>query len=276
MLIAQFTVPGASEYEQKSRRIDAAHLRAKHEVIPVDETSLRTTAADIVHVYGSPLPVRSFLRFGIPYVASAGVPASRFSFRKPVPPRYVLSPIVPMDPESGLQLLPEAVEEEWFERVDQQPRSDDVRVIGSYGPHRKGVMNAIEQALARVHRFREDIVWTVFERIPSPADLSAVDLWVDPAVEDDDMDGFTAEAIVAGKPLVSSRTPINVQRLEKGRTGFLVPGNDPNELTHAILAALFKPEVATVKIEAARQTAAKFRPRQRIRVLERIYETLVQ
>ena len=111
MLIAQFTVPGASEYEQKSRRIDAAHLRAKHEIIPVDATSLRTTAADIVHVYGSPLPVRSFLRLGIPYVASTGVSAGRLRFRNPVQPRYVLSPIAPIDPETRVQLLPEAVEE---------------------------------------------------------------------------------------------------------------------------------------------------------------------
>jgi glycosyltransferase involved in cell wall biosynthesis len=81
---------------------------------------------------------------------------------------------------------------------------------------------------------------------------------------------------VSGKIVVASRTEVNAQRLEQGRTGLLVPPNDPNELTHAILAALFKPEVARSKIEAARQTAGKFRPRQRVRVLERIYESLIQ
>ena len=46
-----------------------------------------------------------------------------------------------------------------------------------------------------------------------------------------------------------------------------------NELTHAILAALFKPEVAQQKIEAARQTISKFHPRQRLRALTQLIET---
>ena len=53
-----------------------------------------------------------------------------------------------------------------------------------------------------------------------------------------------------------------------------MPLDDPNELTHAILAALFKPEVAHSKMEAARQTLSKFRPRQRLRVLTHMYESL--
>jgi glycosyltransferase involved in cell wall biosynthesis len=92
-------------------------------------------------------------------------------------------------------------------------------------------------------------------------------VWVDPALDADDRDGFVAEAQVAGKIVVASRTPINIKRLEKGRTGFLVPAADPNELTHAILAALFKPEVSDSKIEAAKQTISKYHPRQRLRAL---------
>ena len=85
-----------------------------------------------------------------------------------------------------------------------------------------------------------------------------------------------AEALVAGNVVVASRTIINVTRLEKGRTGFLAPPNDPNELTHAILAALFKPELGQEKLSAARQTISKFRPRQRLRALVPIYESLLQ
>jgi glycosyltransferase involved in cell wall biosynthesis len=133
----------------------------------------------------------------------------------------------------------------------------------------------VELTLIRIHRFRDDVTWRFFEAPPSPGDLQLVDAWVDPATSDDDFDGFVAEALVSGKPVVASRTPLNVHRMEKGRTGFLVPRNDPNELTHAILGALFKPEVARQKIDAARQTAGKFRLRQRIRVLERIYEATV-
>ena len=51
-------------------------------------------------------------------------------------------------------------------------------------------------------------------------------------------------------------------------------GEDANELSHAILTALFRPEVAQQKIDASRQTIAKFRPRQRTRVLTALYESL--
>jgi glycosyltransferase involved in cell wall biosynthesis len=101
-------------------------------------------------------------------------------------------------------------------------------------------------------------------------------LWVDPTIDFCDFDGFVAEALVVGLQVVASRTPINSARLEQGRTGFLVPPSDPNEMTHAILAALFKPEVAATRVQAARQTISKFRPRQRVRVLSKLYETLTR
>ena len=101
-------------------------------------------------------------------------------------------------------------------------------------------------------------------------------MWVDPALTDDDRDGFVAEALVRGNVVVASRTTINVQRLEKGRTGLLVPPNDPNELTHAILAALFKFELGQIKISAARQTISKFHPRQRLRALTPVYQSLLK
>jgi len=76
-----------------------------------------------------------------------------------------------------------------------------------------------------------------------------------------------AEAQVIGKIVVATRIPINVKRLENGRIGLLVPPGDANELTHAILAALFKSEVVQQKIEAAKLTISKFHPRQCLRAL---------
>jgi glycosyltransferase involved in cell wall biosynthesis len=101
-----------------------------------------------------------------------------------------------------------------------------------------------------------------------------VDVWADPAIDENDYDGFVAEAIAAGVPVIASRTAINTQRLEKGRTGVLVPPRDPNEWTHAILAALFKPEFRHSKTVAAQQTASKFRPRHRARALIQLYESI--
>jgi glycosyltransferase involved in cell wall biosynthesis len=271
MRIAQVVLPNASSYERKSQRIDQAELRAKHDVLHAALDQLSDTAADVVHFYGNDLAGSALARLRLPYVASVEPRRGRLTLRKPPPPRYVLSPLAPIDPDSPLQNLPEAVEEQFF-HADETP-SSDLHRVGSY--LRPAIRNLVDQTMHRLGRTRDDIRWLLFDREPSREDLRSVDLWVDPAVADDDFDGWVAEAIAAGKAVVASRTPINNQRLEKGRTGLLVPPGDPNELTHAILTALFKSEVAELKIEAARQTAGKFRPRQRLRVLERIYETLV-
>jgi glycosyltransferase involved in cell wall biosynthesis len=132
----------------------------------------------------------------------------------------------------------------------------------------------VEQTVARIERFRSDVRWQLFSHPPSPDDLAGVDVWIDPAVRADDFDGWAAESLVLGLPVVTSRMPINLQRLEQGRTGLLVPPGDPNELTHAILATLFKREVAEGKQRAARQTVSKFRARPRLRRLTELLEAL--
>ncbi len=270
MRIAQIILPGASEFERKSQRIDHAALAGAQEVVIVTAEEARASGADVAHVYATgELPSAPFVRFPLPYISSADVRRSRWPFRKPVEPDYVVSPIIEKVEQSRYQPLSEAVEDAYFDvrPVEQQ------NVIGTFA--RASVQTMVEQTLARIGRFRSDVTWHLFDRVPAPDDLASVAVWVDPAVSEADFDGFTAEAVVAGLPVVATRTKINVQRLEQGRTGFLVPPRDPNELAHAILAALFKPEVAGMKRNAARQTASKFRVRQRLRVLLHMYETIV-
>jgi len=235
MKIAQIVVPGASEYERKSQRVDFAALtQAGHQVAVYQSADVD---AEIAHVYGKARRVR------IPHVVDAEL------------------------------AIPEAVEELYWDA-----RPDGLKPVlhscGSFA--RREIRNIIEQTYARLTRSRDDIEWRLFERPPTRAELAEVAVWVDPALTDDDRDGFAAEALVCGNVVVASRTTINVQRLEKGRTGFLVPPNDPNELTHAILAALCKSELRQAKASAARQTISKFRPRQRLRALIPVYESLLK
>src|ERR1700741_1576888 len=263
MRIAHILLPDASEYERKSQRADQDALAEKHDVIVTPIESIANVQADLAHVYaGRELPAPAFVRFPLPYVASSDVRTSRWSWRRPLRPRFVLSPL-------GEEAVPEVVEKRYFSRV---PLRGDrtAKIIGSFG--RSPVRNSVEQTMARIRRFRDDVNWQIFEHPPSPEDLASVDAWVDPAVEENDFDGFPAEALVVGLPVVATRTAINVLRLEKGRTGFLVPPRDPNEMTHAILSALFKTEVAESRQFAARQTVSKFRARQRLRILNRLYE----
>ena len=239
VIIAQILLPRASEYERKCQRVDFAALSPRHQVSVFDDVG-KVTGAEIAHVYGQWR--RRLLRpLRVPYVESRKVD------------------------------LPEAVEEIYFAN-SLAARDGGATRIASF--HRRSIVSLVEQTMHRLHRTRDDIEWMLLERVPTPGDFATINAWIDPAVADDDCDGFVAEAMVRGIATVATRTPLNVHRLEKGRTGFLVPVGDANELTHAILAALFKPEVAQQKIDAARQTIAKFRARRRTRVLTAQYESL--
>jgi hypothetical protein len=268
MRIAQIVLPTASQYERKSQRADYAALREEHEVIVLSLEEIAASGAEVAHVYAcGDLPAPPFVGFPVPYVSAASMGRSRWRWRKPSEPRSILSPL-------ATPPLPEAVEDAYFEAAERHPRkaADDVKIVGSFD--RPSVRNAVGQTLARIERFRSDVKWQTYDHPPTPEDLAGVDLWVDPAVEESDFDGFVAEAFVVGLPIVATRTPIGVLRLEQGRTGLLVPPRDPNEMTHAILAALFKPEVAENKRIAARQTVSKYRARRRQRVLTQLYEAL--
>lgn len=247
MIVGQVVTADASEYERKCQRVDAAHF----------EVDL--SRADVVHVYtGRTLP-----RIDLPFVANIGSTRRRFSFRREGKPAAVVTPFN----------VQEAVEEKYYSVAGGQlPVAGPV--IGSF--ERPSVRAAIEQTMYRIDRFRDEVEWRLFSHPPAPEEMAELGAWVDPAVDDDDYDGFVAEALVVGVSVVACATPINVQRLEKGRTGFLVPRNDPNEMTHAILTALFKPEVARARSEASRQTVGKFRAGGRIRALTRIYESIVR
>jgi hypothetical protein len=259
MRIAQIVLPGASQYERKSQRADRAALSETHQLLDDVE------GAEIAHVYASgTLPSAAFAKFPIPYIASADVKRTRWSLRRPVPPAQVVSPL-------GASPLPEVVEDAYWRET--LPAENAIRIVGSFD--RPETRNVVEQTLARIHRFRDDVRWKTFTAIPTPEDLAGVDAWADPAVADDDFDGFVAEAQVVGLPVVAARTPINVLRLEQGRTGLLVPPRDPNEMTHAILSILFKREVADSKRQAARQTVSKYRARQRLRILAQLYRSLI-
>jgi hypothetical protein len=286
VIIAQLLLPGASAYERKSQAIDAAALAEIHDV--------RTGAiegADIVHVYApkilDPAAVRNIT---IPFVSNARAKADRWNWRKAPQPSAVISPLK----ETADTFIPEAVDDQYFETVlgegadgsrsiARQPLSHSPpptphppqhATIGTFS--RDSIRNIVEQTATRIHRFRDDVDWLLFDEAPSLRDLHRVDVWVDPAVDEDDLDGFVAEGLAAGLSVIASRTGINAQRFEKGRTGGLVPPNDPNELTHAILAALFKPEVRQDRITASQQTVSKFRVRHRVRALIQLYESILQ
>jgi hypothetical protein len=287
VIIAQLLLPGASAYERKSQAIDAIALSAEHDV------RVGVAGADIVHIYAprtfDPAAVRDIT---VPFVSNARPRTARFAWRRLRQPARIITPLKeaathetapPRDHETAT-FIPEAVADSYFDPATMQPSNPATGqpgnpptqrpTIGSFS--RPSIRNIVEQTATRIHRFRDDVDWLLFDEAPSLQDLHSVDVWVDPAVEEDDADGYVAEALAAGNVVVATRIAINAQRLEKGRIGSLVPMRDPNELTHAILAALFKPEVRQNRFAASQQTVSKFRVRHRVRALIQLYESILQ
>lgn len=250
----------APAYEKKSQIIDARTLSSSHEILQSGER------AEILHIY-APIRFPAALLRGvkIPYVAS-GSPSGSFSWWKPPEPGRRTLPL-------GADPVPEAVSMEFFELSRRPSGMRGPKIIGGF--RRKDLDPLISATLNRIQRFRSDVSWRLFDTFPTPDDIASVDVWVDPAVAENDFDGGTAEAIVLGVPVVASRTSLNRKRLAEGRSGSLVPLDDPNELAHAILGALFKPEVSAPRAEFGLRTRDQFRPEHRAARLMDIYGQLV-
>jgi hypothetical protein len=270
MRVLQLLTANAPAYERKLQIIDRAFLEGALDVITWSESEEWITAdersvnaarfaevvaqprPDVIHVYGPMALPHTFGRnWTAPWVA-AGRPAKRrFSLRTPPPPSVTIA-------STGDDAVPEAVGAEYLRAARAHTaKMAGRRLIGSIGRGAE-VREMVEAVFARLARFRDDIDWNVYEAFPSNEEMDQVDVWVDPAVADDDLDGFVAEALVRGRLVVASRTPINAWRLAGGKFGFLARRADPNEMAHAIATALFKPETGEERLGEPSAHAARF------------------
>src|SRR5947209_7568809 len=103
--------------------------------------------------------------------------------------------------------LPEAVELAYFGggQAILPVRTDKIvclpHTIASF--RRRAIMPIVEQTVPRLHRTRDDIEWLLLD--DPPTDFAPFDAWIDPAIDENDLDGFVAEAQVIGKIVVASR-----------------------------------------------------------------------
>lgn len=289
MLIAQLALHPLSFFDAKSLRHDRATLedagsglityhvteqrvRSAQVDLPLDKLpdELTRHKADLVHIYGLPNGNRQWLRrIARPYLSSFPVPRSRIPWVRLPAPAAIVTPLAP-------DSLPEAVDEEYFAEVDSPPRPHGPFVIGSAGPDRKGIDVMTKATMARLGRFRDDVEWRVFETVPSPAELRDLDLWIDPALDELDFDGGTAEALCCRKTVVASRTLINQMRSDDGAAALLVPPGDPNELTHAILQGLFKPELRRLRSQRLITIGSRFERSARAERLIKLYKSILR
>jgi hypothetical protein len=283
MRVVQLLLAEAPAYERKLQPLDRAAVAGVETWIVENDTALlaggnervplpallggRTSRpADLFHVYGPPHLPRAFGNAAAPYVA-AGVPRRGIlPWRKGRQPAHSGLPF-------GDEPLPEAVDDSWF-AAGRETRS------GSHGTYRLGSIRrrgtgALKELVeARIARFRSDITWLELDSV-DPAAMAELDLWIDPARSDDDLDGMTAEALVSGIAVVATRTAVNTARLDSGRSGFLVPP-DANEIAHAIVTALFKTEIAEPRLRHAEGRRDRFRAARRGARLRSLYESITR
>ena len=107
-----------------------------------------------------------------------------------------------------------------------------------------------------------------------PSEIGLLNVWVDAEPAGDGVENGVREALAAGRAVVAVATPANRETLEGGAAGFLVPPEDPNETAHAVLAALFKPELRDPRIARGRKLAEGWRPERRADRLLEIYQRL--
>ena len=226
---------------------------------------LRQFAPSILHIYGSgrvPHALVSAAR--APWLADRPLAVSRPLFgRSPDPQARAL----------GLS-VPEPVDVEYFESRAQRPPASRPRV----GSLRQSPRTAVSRDLvdARIRRFRDDVDWILFDAPPSPAQMAQLDLWVDLSSDDVELDGLVTEALVLGLPVVAARTDANVLRTGDGRAAMLCPKGDPNEMAHAVVTMLFKPERREPFIAAAGSLRDRFRPEARRAALARVYAEIAR
>ncbi|MEO8034233.1 MAG: hypothetical protein ABI837_07350, partial [Acidobacteriota bacterium] len=193
MRIVQVVLPGASEYEKKSQRADFASFSPLHEVSTRDSTE-SVPDGDVAHLYGpAQIPAAMVRGFPMPYVTNSAIRRPRLFGRLYREPSHTISPLE----LEGRATVPEAVADSYAEqRVLAGAAGREQRVVGVFGAgDRPGVRNAIEQTSARLQRFRDDIVFHLFDSVPTPSDLADVDIWVDPTPDAGDFDGMVAEAL---------------------------------------------------------------------------------
>lgn len=217
---------------------------------------VRESGAIVIHSYGA-VHAAAIGRCDVRWIAEQAPVRSRSLLRRQNSPAVMLS-------ESGSVL--ESVRDHYLDDVWQSgPRP---AVIGSVAGVERSPLS--HQAFARIMRTRDDVEWREYETVPEPHELDRLALWVDPSAG---ADGGSLEAIVRGLPTIASREPLHLRRSDDGAAARLVPPRDANELAHAVVNAIFRPETMEAPLLRARAIRHRFAPSQRAARLVTVYES---
>lgn len=275
MKLAQVLLHDAPPRERRLQALDRAALADRVEIVTIPlgaaaaaarlRDALASSGANLAHVYGPPaLPADVLGSIPIPVVAAGIARRSIVPWRKARQPDVVLG-------ASAETTIPDAVDDSYFAIASRaMPTSFRIGCAVATTAARA----VAEGTQHRIERFRDDIRWMLFGEVPAPEEMSLLNAWIDPEPAGDAADNGVPEALAAGRPVIAAATPANRETLEQGAAGFLVPPRDSNETAHAVLAALFKPELRDPRIARGKQKAESFRRELRAARLLAIYQRL--
>lgn len=129
--------------------------------------------------------------------------------------------------------------------LDPRAREHLRLVIAGDGPLRPAVEQALREGGV------EPLAWLAGERHDVPAILRGLDGFVLPS-QAEGISNTILEAMATQLPIVATAVGGNVELLEHGRTGVLVPAGEVESLAAALLADLHDPAAARARAAAAR------------------------
>lgn len=215
---------------------------------------LRDSSVRLVHLYGRAADPQLLKGLPVPWIGEPQKAAGPLPWRR-IPAAAAVTDDYGRFPESVSREylgMPAAPAPEWM-------------VASVAGPERSEML---ERTLERISRFRGDVAWTEFSALPPAEELIRVRLWVDCGV---DADGGSLEALACGLPVIACRTNLTLARSAGGSAAWLVPPGDANELAHAIVNALFRPERMEHYVSAAQARRNNFDPASRAANLLALY-----
>lgn len=132
--------------------------------------------------------------------------------------------------------------------LEKEPASRErlrLLIVGE-GDSRRKCLDLLREAGA------EALAWLPGERADIPELMRAMDLFVLPSLGEG-ISNTILEAMSSGLPVVATRVGGNVELVEEGRTGKLVPPGEPEVLADTLLAYYRNPEMLRSHGKAARQ-----------------------
>ncbi|EGV15979.1 glycosyltransferase [Thiocapsa marina] len=142
---------------------------------------------------------------------------------------WVIGTVALFRPRKGVEVLIEALA-----LLRAGGRSVRLRAVGSF---ESADYESVIKGLARRLGVSDAIDWTGFTR-DVESQLAQMDLFVLPSLYGEGMPMVILEAMAAGVPVVASDVEGVSEVLEHGRSGLVVPPNDPHTLAKTIAATM--------------------------------------